>query len=421
MTRCVSYLCVFLVACGTSGSSNGDGTGGTDASNSMADAWHDAEQTDGFSVVAEDGGPTDAGDSGSPAQEPRDELEWVVDEMEVEITDGYSELFSFEVPEGAVSVVVSITGDAGVQYTVSQWRNGDREEVVPNGWVEADPGAPSLCLSCDNRVSSSEASFAAILPNNEGVELVPGSHGMTLYAFRMTGFAVAPLASGTATVRVVAKVADAEPERGVLDVNFHFTGAGGLTAESAQTDEEFQRALTDLDELYEQAGIDLGTVTYSDIPEEYRVIESVVTPNSDLQEMFLLSEGSPRDALNVFVVDELMTGIGNFGVILGVAGGIPGPPFAGTHRSGVAVATKRTPDLETAMFKVLGHEIGHYLGLFHTSEQDLGFGPSIHDPIEDTAEDDPSLLMFNNGEGTTISMEQGRVMRLNPWVQTEVN
>ena len=368
-----------------------------------------------------DGGADAATDSdaGPLPSSSRDDVVVLTDDIEIEFVSGHAGRVAFEVPEDALSVVVSIVGDAGVFYTLSEWKNGDGSVVVPSSWLSNDQAAPSLCLSCPNRIASSEASFAALLPNNESTELVAGTHNISMYAYAMSGFSALPLQSGTATLRVVAKLRPSAPEAGILDINFHFTGAAGLTAASAPDDPVFQASLDSLRELYATAGIELGTLTYTDIPSEFRVIESVVVPKSDLQEMFALSRDQPRAALNVFIVEELLTGIGNFGVLLGVSGGIPGPPMAATLRSGVAIATKRSPEVQTAMFKVLGHEMGHHLGLFHTSEQDLGFGPAIHDPIGDTAEDDASFLMFNTGEGTTISVTQAEVMRANPWIRHE--
>ena len=65
----------------------------------------------------------------------------------------------------------------------------------------------------------------------------------------------------------------------------------------------------------------------------------------------------------------------------------------------------------------MAHEAGHFLGLFHTSEQNFGLGGGIHDPLPDTPDNDESYLMFNTGAGDKLSPWQGRVMRSNPWVR----
>jgi hypothetical protein len=55
--------------------------------------------------------------------------------------------------------------------------------------------------------------------------------------------------------------------------------------------------------------------------------------------------------------------------------------------------------------------------LYHTSEQNFFGGPGIHDPIPDTPENDDSYLMFNTGSGSNLSVQQGVVMRANPFVR----
>jgi len=169
--------------------------------------------------------------------------------------------------------------------------------------------------------------------------------------------------------------------------------------------------------IYLQAGLSLGTITYRNIDPAYRVIESLDGAGSDLQAMFAESEGNPN-ALDLFFVDELSAAaFGGFGVILGVAGGIPGPPLTqGSSRSGVAIAIKPIAGAPAGVDTTMAHETGHFLGLFHTSEQRL-FGPQIHDPLPDTPDNDASYLMFNTGAGDRLSEWQARVMRSNPWVR----
>ena len=74
--------------------------------------------------------------------------------------------------------------------------------------------------------------------------------------------------------------------------------------------------------------------------------------------------------------------------LLGKAGGIPGPPLLhGTWHSGVAVSLVDYYDYEPNIgipvtAETMAHELGHQLGLFHTSEQN----GQVHDPIPDTYE-----------------------------------
>lgn len=341
----------------------------------------------------------------------------IVDDEVVMIAMGQSSDITFDVPDDAVSVTVTVTGQAGETYAVGKWLNGDGTPLIYDAWYTSEMTG-GICLMCDNRIVASESAFASLAPNNEVPTIVPGTHTVTAAAFTQSLFALDPAASAMATVRVEIKVAPEEPAMGTLDLNLYFSGAGDLTAESAQADADFQQTLTDLNALYQTAGITIGEVTYTDIDPMFQVIEGVLEPDSDLQRMFALSGDNSKSALNVFVVQEINAGgpLGNFGTILGISGGIPGPPMNGTGRSGVALALERTPEANTDLYKVFGHEVGHHLGLFHTSEQNFGFGPQVHDPIGDTAENDDTNLMFHFGDGETLSATQARVMRLNAWV-----
>ena len=168
-------------------------------------------------------------------------------------------------------------------------------------------------------------------------------------------------------------------------------------------------------EIYAQVGIEIGNLTYVDAPSEFQVIENVMGGDSDLMALFATTGSQSNNALNVFFVDELKNGDFAFGVILGIAGGIPGPPlWQGTPKSGVAIAIKPVQGAPAQVETTVAHEVGHFLGLFHTSEQSF---TGIHDPLPDTPDNDASYLMFNTGEGNRLSPWQGRVMRSNPWVR----
>ncbi len=357
---------------------------------------------------------------------------------------GRSRAVAFEVPEGAVAVTISVVGARGDYHTVDDWRDGASGQLVNENWLASPDAQQGLCLGCANRVTVSDGAFATLAPNNPAATLRSGPHSVRILGFRprpvvSEGSAVcgdnichtldqfncqrdcgASPINGRVAVQVLAKVADDGqlPAAGVLDLNLHFTGAQGLTAATAQADPAFQGYLATMRDLYAQVGVSLGELSYHDIDSVYATIESFDGPDADLSEMFALSVGKP-DAVNLFFVNELSAGqFGAFAVVLGISGGIPGPPrLQGSPRSGVAIALKPVDGAPAGVATTMAHEVGHFLGLFHTSEQSFFGGAAIHDPLPDTSEDDDSWLMFNTGAGSRISAQQGAVMRANPWIR----
>ncbi len=120
----------------------------------------------------------------------------------------------------------------------------------------------------------------------------------------------------------------------------------------------------------------------------------------DMEELFRMSSQAGNDYLNLFFVMDL----GDFGV-LGIAGAIPGPVASGTSRSGVVINTfggfSRMSSADLVMQgNTMAHEVGHYLGLYHTTE-DNGV---IFDPITDTPE--CNRMFFDiNGDGIMSAFE----------------
>jgi hypothetical protein len=73
--------------------------------------------------------------------------------------------------------------------------------------------------------------------------------------------------------------------------------------------------------------------------------------------------------------------------VLGFAGGVPGPAGVPTSASAVVLAVDSHLDGDgelnlEQLASTLAHELGHQLGLFHTSEAE----GDLHDPIDDTPE-----------------------------------
>jgi hypothetical protein len=204
----------------------------------------------------------------------------------------------------------------------------------------------------------------------------------------------------------------AKQDTGQLTVNFFFNGlanhpCGNLTAANAASSSAMQGVLTNFRAIYAKAGLTIATVNYHDLNRS-----DLYTVNGEdeatLNKLFETSSTETNRAVNVFLVRSL-TPQG----LLGVAGGIPGPPLHGTAHSGI-VATWEG-QCYGVMGNVIPHEVGHYLGLFHNIEADAkgNDDPTHQDALPDTNTSHDNLMYWNEEGGDEVSAGQGWVMRGN--------
>lgn len=332
----------------------------------------------------------------------------------VSITASGSTEMTFTVPPNALSAVVHV--DDGQQELMAVL-----QLFAPGDALLYDIQAPAVSKLT---FLPTGGTFTGMFPNGPNVNLVAGTHRVTFV--RESG-------SANANVRVFGKVADGFPREQSLAVAFYFVGGpGGLTAATAPNHAGFQQAVGEMRAIYASLGMVMGTPTYEDVanPGALSVIDTVDGPSSELSQLF--RRGGRDDTLQFYFVDEILGGEEGY-VILGIAGGIPGPPgIAGGPHSGVAVTISGVLDRPTLLGQVMAHEGGHYLGLFHTSEAT----GTTHDPLPDTVQCSSSRdsnwdgyvspeecagsgadnFMFWAASGTArgTSAEQGRVVRRNP-------
>ncbi len=160
----------------------------------------------------------------------------------------------------------------------------------------------------------------------------------------------------------------------VVDVNFYFVGVDGLSSRTAADDEDFQQMLDEFHAAYAQANISFADVRYLDVVGDVADRFSVIRSEDAMRDLVSLSRqpGERRTDLlsvNVFFVRGFS---GDMSGTLGVSSGIPGVPgIHGSPGTGLVFSAGGLGSSRgnRTVGQTLAHELGHFLGLFHTTEQ----------------------------------------------------
>ncbi len=200
---------------------------------------------------------------------------------------------------------------------------------------------------------------------------------------------------------------------GRLDLNVFYVGALDWQPEGERGPALLADALEIVEDILGQADIFVGEVRQVAIPGELPVLGTafpdgdaaqgfaVLQPRfgvyMELPGLFRLSAGAANAAINLFFVQEIEP-LAPGGEPEAQAGGIPGPlAMHGTGASGIAISTDMMAGNAEMLGRTLAHEIAHYLGLFHTSEQN----GAVYEPLADTPE--CRLDQDEGGDGLSVA------------------
>ena len=162
--------------------------------------------------------------------------------------------------------------------------------------------------------------------------------------------------------------------------------------------ENISDALSVMSGIYIKNGVTLNMKSIITITEkEYSTVSPTFT---NITTSSLVKHGS-SDAVNIFFIEDYS---GSGSSILGNAAGMPGSmgdvnSWNGVLASLSAHATGTTLDAQL-LGETAAHEMGHQLGLFHTTE----YGGNLFDILSDTAEC-PSSSQDNDSNGIVTAEE----------------
>lgn len=372
---------------------------------------------DGEPAAATDGRADSAGDADSgPDAEPA--LVWDGGLAQVQLplvqsnAEGLTPLLTLPASADASRGVLWARTEPGVQLAIARWDGPGGEGLVLPQWL-LGPDAPWLCTSgCVVRLAAEPGALAApwrpALPDAR-------PHQVGLYAFSWQDGQIVPEQTSITAGWLLQE--GQIPSQGVLTVTIGLTGALGWNAALAPQLERLKNALQFARDRLAQAGIALQ-VQYLDWPAANVLVEHTT---ADL-ELAALWQAAPSatEGVPIVLVEQLyrQTASGPQ-PLAGLSGGIPGVPLQqGGPRGGVAVSLALGPGQVDRLGPVLTHELGHFLGLFHTSEAP-GSAPQRHDDLTDTADNDPANLMYwsPTEDSTELSAQQAQILRGSPWIR----
>jgi len=319
--------------------------------------------------------------------------------------DGSPEL-SFEAPGDSGSITIVLDDAEGLRVAA-------RSLINPGGvtLLDTDPATPDL-----NPGSNYPGTASVLIPSTDRPEVRPsaGRWRLTVGTYDPTPFDLSQPVPGRIEHVLVIFEPEAEA-RGKLDLILHFAPATGLRSTTPTTGPQLSQLLGSVKRLLlGPLGAELGTVETRALAATHNRVEDGDETRAICLES---SELGPRGAsVNVFIVEAL-------DYTRGHAGGIPGPPgLAHTRASGIVI--QHLGDWgDTGI--LLAHELGHFLGLRHTSELAEG----ITDPIMDTPEcprgteisacPDYRNLMFPSfplSDALSLTAGQIGILRRSPWL-----
>jgi hypothetical protein len=325
----------------------------------------------------------------------------------VSVAQGAASSLTFEVPPAVESFLVFADDKDDLRVALTRLE-------APDGAVLVDYASPDTALM---RAYDYLGTGTAQVPgtDNSKAKVSAGSYKLSVRTYEKRFDVMNPVAGSIDHVAVIAR--RSRQKGGLLDLDLHFAPGTAITAATARASPYVSELLAELQSLYRSlAGVGIGEVRAFDLT---AAEDTVATADAARAVREKHSQAGPRGlSVSVFIVKSMTFGFE------AVAGGIPGVPgLAKRPSSGIVAQAKSSGK---TMGRLLAHELGHYLGLFHTTES----GAAVVDKIEDTPSCPPGTqigdcpdhanLMFpyylNTADPLTLSAGQAAVLRGSPFL-----
>lgn len=288
------------------------------------------------------------------------------------ISNGLSDQITFEVPEGVDSFLIEVRGDVGMYFLAELITPGGRDII--EGGIYQTRGAREVAGLVD-----------WLYPNSPEMKAKPGKYTLTV-----RGRDARTKKNSNEDIEVLIYLAKKKPSA-TCGIRLDF-----LIDDEALDEGSFEAAVehivNEINVRYRTIGIEV---------ENYQIYRINMNDNGldlgdgsatrivdDVLARAIPSGAARKDAMHILFVRKIGGTNNPTFDPAGYSMGLPGPYARSRDTSAVLVATEKyagSNGLDAdGLASSLAHEMGHYLGLYHTSEPN----GTNHDPLPDTPECD---------------------------------
>lgn len=322
-------------------------------------------------------------------------------------SDGETRNMAIAAQEPCSAIALRAATTPGLCFQLSSAVDGEGRAVVHGR------SAGAFCRECDLRTSVAASAGVFILPAEAG-RFEPES-GLSLRFARVDCQTLTPLAApeDRPTLRVSAQPIETVPDFATIDLRFHIAKSSILFGDEDRQQELFALLGREL----ASAGLMPRLVETHDLDAMPATIRFHAGDHDALAALIATAPPKAETTVDVVFGGCLLYDDPIFGppsAVNGFTPRIPGGagPADAVFMPGLDCFAEGSGPVDLpvrAQARILAHEIGHYLGLYHAIEED-----GLTDQLDDT---DPDNIMHPNPVKATsvgFSPSQGRVMRMHP-------
>jgi hypothetical protein len=290
----------------------------------------------------------------------------------------------FALPQEARSFVLTATSARPAYIALMALIGPEGEVLFDRRTMDNNPFEPAARENLEDPFP-----LSVLFPSASGLSVQPGT-----YTARLGVLSNGPEDDAQRLDVDVVWQRATNPRR--LRLNLWLAPDAPLSPDALARDPTWTEGLSQLRTIFTSAGIELDPLEVSELDGALGALDAL-DEQAGLVALRQALEQERTEGLDVVLVARIAA---EGRTVRGKTSGIPGPPAHPElrRRGMVVLSLEALPNSPLRLAEAIAHEVGHYLGLRHTTEMD----GSRHDDLADTPECPYELASFRSASGVLL-------------------